>query len=102
MGKDALQRDRAKLDGKGGLIVPLEGSGEQMFHVVRDPEHQAAVDEVERTASEHAHEEEADPEAVETGLREEAYHWPRLVYPPIKRSGHVLMDTCHPSGMSCW
>ncbi len=33
-------------------------------------------------------------------LRKEAYDWPRLVFPPLKRSGHVVMDTCHPSGKS--
>ncbi len=67
---------------------------------MRDPEHQAAVDEVEKTAVEHAHEAEADADAVEEGLRAEAYYWPRLVYPPLKRNGHVVMDTCHPSGES--
>merc|ERR1711964_672446 len=24
--------------------------------------------------------------------------WPRLVLPPLKRGGHVIMDACHPSG----
>lgn len=31
-------------------------------------------------------------------LRTEAYTWPRLVAPPIKRSGHVVMDACCPNG----
>lgn len=45
------------------------------------------------------HEETAEDEKVMTAaLRNEAYHWPRLVFPPLKRTGHVVMDTCHPSG----
>jgi ribosomal protein RSM22 (predicted rRNA methylase) len=37
---------------------------------------------------------------MQAALRGQAYQWPRLVYPPMKRSGHVVMDTCHPSGES--
>ncbi|KAJ9118646.1 hypothetical protein QFC22_003866 [Naganishia vaughanmartiniae] len=37
-------------------------------------------------------------EEMQHELRAQAYQWPRLVYPPLKRSGHVIMDTCHPSG----
>lgn len=39
-------------------------------------------------------------EEIQDALRSQAYQWPRLVYPPLKRSGHVVMDTCHPSGTS--
>ncbi len=38
--------------------------------------------------------------AMVTRLREEAYHWPRLVAPPLKRSGHVVMDACCSNGWS--
>jgi ribosomal protein RSM22 (predicted rRNA methylase) len=31
-------------------------------------------------------------------LRAEAHAWPRLVFPPLKRSGHVILDVCAPSG----
>ncbi|KAJ3088766.1 37S ribosomal protein S22 [Quaeritorhiza haematococci] len=27
-----------------------------------------------------------------------AYHWPRLVQPPLKRHGHVILDSCSSSG----
>ncbi|KAJ9110679.1 hypothetical protein QFC19_001508 [Naganishia cerealis] len=37
-------------------------------------------------------------EDMQSELRAQAYQWPRLVYPPLKRSGHVVMDTCHSSG----
>jgi len=39
-------------------------------------------------------------EEVELGLRGEAYTWPRVVAPPMKRAGHVILDTCFPDGMS--
>ena len=31
-------------------------------------------------------------------LRRDAYHWPRIVAAPLKRSGHVILDTCDPNG----
>jgi ribosomal protein RSM22 (predicted rRNA methylase) len=34
--------------------------------------------------------------SVEAALRAEAYQWPRLVFPPLKRSGHVVLDVCAP------
>lgn len=36
----------------------------------------------------------------ETGddIRLEAYNWPRLVFPPLKRSGHVILDGCTAEG----
>lgn len=38
---------------------------------------------------------------VEATLRQEAYGWPRLVFPPLKRSGHVILDSCTPEGKHC-
>ena len=40
-----------------------------------------------------------DPEEIEHLMKAEAFHWPRLVLPPLKKSGHVIMDVCGPSGM---
>jgi ribosomal protein RSM22 (predicted rRNA methylase) len=37
---------------------------------------------------------------VQETLRQEAYTWPRLVFPPLKRSGHVIIDVCHPNSES--
>ncbi|KLO20780.1 Rsm22-domain-containing protein [Schizopora paradoxa] len=31
-------------------------------------------------------------------IRNEAFSWPRLVFPPIKNSGHVILDSCTPEG----
>jgi hypothetical protein len=40
-----------------------------------------------------------DPGEIEDLMKAEAFHWPRLVLPPLKKSGHVVMDVCGPSGM---
>ncbi|KIO06885.1 hypothetical protein M404DRAFT_137276 [Pisolithus tinctorius Marx 270] len=37
----------------------------------------------------------ADPEET---LRREAYRWPRLVFPPLKKSGHIIIDACTAEG----
>ena len=42
--------------------------------------------------------EELTASELETVLRQEAYHWPRLVFPPMKKSGHVILDSCTPEG----
>ena len=35
---------------------------------------------------------------LETALRQESFNWPRLVFPPLKRSGHVILDGCTAEG----
>ncbi|OZJ05779.1 hypothetical protein BZG36_01299 [Bifiguratus adelaidae] len=39
-----------------------------------------------------------DAPAEEDELIRKAYHWPRIVAPPLKRSKHVIMDVCTPKG----
>lgn len=34
----------------------------------------------------------------EQRIRLEAYNWPRLVFPPLKRSGHIILDACTMEG----
>lgn len=36
---------------------------------------------------------------VERRLSLDAYGWPRLVLPPLKRSGHIILDGCTKEGM---
>ncbi|KAH9178851.1 Rsm22-domain-containing protein [Lactarius sanguifluus] len=38
------------------------------------------------------------PAEIDSLLKAESFHWPRLVFPPLKKSGHVVMDVCAPSG----
>lgn len=40
------------------------------------------------------------PENLEEALRLEAYNWPRLVFPPMKKNGHVILDGCTAEGTS--
>lgn len=35
---------------------------------------------------------------TEKSIRMEAYDWPRLVFPPLKKSGHVILDGCTKEG----
>lgn len=44
----------------------------------------------------------AEPESpsnLKEVLRSEAYGWPRLVFPPLKKSGHIIIDACTREGM---
>jgi hypothetical protein len=38
------------------------------------------------------------PSDLEEVLRSEAYGWPRLVFPPLKKSGHIIIDACTREG----
>jgi ribosomal protein RSM22 (predicted rRNA methylase) len=38
---------------------------------------------------------------VQAKLRLEAYQWPRLVFLPLKKGGHAILDACTVDGMSC-
>jgi hypothetical protein len=42
------------------------------------------------------------PAEIDSLLQAESFHWPRLVFPPLKKSGHVVMDVCAPSGTSAF
>lgn len=57
--------------------------------------HVIAITEPEKTVESH----DRDPEEIENLMKAEAFHWPRLILPPLKKSGHVIMDVCGPSGM---
>jgi ribosomal protein RSM22 (predicted rRNA methylase) len=37
---------------------------------------------------------------LEEALRLEAYSWPRLIFPPLKKSGHIILDGCTAEGES--
>ncbi|WRT64791.1 3-methyl-2-oxobutanoate hydroxymethyltransferase [Kwoniella shivajii] len=90
VGKEELARSRLKQDGRS-VLREIEGH-EGILEVVNLPEqeHVNEHDRVELDAE--------DKQKMQNGLREEAYSWPRLVAPPMKRSGHVTMDACCPDG----
>jgi len=39
------------------------------------------------------------PAELEEHLRQEAYRWPRLVFSPLKKSGHIILDSCTAEGI---
>jgi ribosomal protein RSM22 (predicted rRNA methylase) len=91
VGKEALEKEAGKREGKSELREVEGGGGE--FEMVSLSElasgHglDATVTEVGKTEAE-----------VDEELRMEAYTWPRVVAPPMKRAGHVILDTCFPDG----
>ena len=91
VGKEVLEKEAGKREGKSELREVEGGGGEFEMVALSDLSGQApgTVAEVGKT------EEEVDGE-----LRMEAYTWPRVVAPPMKRAGHVILDTCFPDGKS--
>ena len=57
--------------------------------------HTIASTHTEKTIESHSQE----PAEIENLMKAEAFHWPRIVFPPLKKSGHVAMDVCGPSGL---
>ncbi|TPX72656.1 hypothetical protein SpCBS45565_g00227 [Spizellomyces sp. 'palustris'] len=39
-----------------------------------------------------------DDQGLNTDMHTAAYAWPRIIAPPLKRDGHVILDWCGPSG----
>lgn len=86
------------------LKVPLREL--QLHH--ESEEAAAAAGEIPASEIETSIEEPLEPQAraeLEEALRLEAYSWPRLVFPPLKKGGHVILDGCttegEPSFTSC-
>jgi len=41
---------------------------------------------------------QAEVDELKATLRKEAVYWPRLIYPPLKKAGHVILDGCTEDG----
>ena len=73
-------------------------------HLFLDVDHQELADGEQASSHERKLSEATEDDyglisaEVTSALRQEAYSWPRLVFPPIKRSGHIILDVCHPQG----
>ncbi|KAJ3558994.1 hypothetical protein NM688_g608 [Phlebia brevispora] len=63
------------------LTTAVERSAEEM------PEQ--SIKDIERSLPE---------EELQSALRAEAYSWPRLIFPPLKKSGHIILDGCTAEG----
>ena len=58
-----------------------------MGYAEAEPRPESALEQVE------------SPSNLEEALRSEAYGWPRLVFPPLKKSGHIIIDACTRQGL---
>lgn len=92
VGREAAEKEAIKLEGKSELRE-VEGGEFEMVSLAnrsRDSSSSAKSSQTESQPAEHN----------EGVLRAEAYTWPRVVAPPMKRAGHVILDTCYPDGQS--
>lgn len=55
-------------------------------------------EEVEVTASQLS-DSTLSQEGLDAALRLEAYNWPRVVFPPLKKAGHIILDGCTTEGI---
>jgi len=91
VGKEALEKEAGKREGKSELREVEGGGGE--FEMV-------SLSDLSGHTPSTATEVGKTEEEVNGELRTEAYTWPRVVAPPMKRAGHVILDTCFPDGES--
>jgi hypothetical protein len=94
VGRRGLEKDLARLQ----QVPPSElvaGSDDVHFRTEtpEDIENSAHINEVLD-----ALDPEGSTESVRNALRREAYVWPRLIFPPLKKSGHIILDACTPQG----
>ena len=91
IGDEEAEKARVKKEGKS-MLQEVEGGEYEMVSLFPPSD---ANDQPEAGPSQHRLE-----TADGIALRDEAYSWPRLVAPPLKRSGHVVMDVCAATGAS--
>ena len=91
MGPISYEELQKETDRRTGLVLYPDTHANEEFIRAQEEDIQAA----EMTTGRVTPESLAD---IEDSLRKHAYHWPRLVFPPLKRSGHIILDSCTPSG----
>jgi hypothetical protein len=92
VGRGVLEKE-AKKTVVRELVV--HGENEHQHEEITADSDDAAVAE-HQSASNSADSQSA--EELQEALRLEAFGWPRLVFPPMKRSGHVILDSCTAEG----
>ncbi|WWC67921.1 3-methyl-2-oxobutanoate hydroxymethyltransferase [Kwoniella pini CBS 10737] len=90
VGKEEAEKIRLKNDGRS-VLREIEGH-EGVLEVVNLPEYENPESLLNLPID------QADRQQLELNLRKESFSWPRLVAPPMKRSGHVTMDACCSDG----
>ena len=69
------------------LELHVEGTGSDLHAQTEIPEDAGA-------------EPELSPSELQAQLRLEAYQWPRLIFSPLKKGGHAILDACTFEGVS--
>jgi len=100
--KEDMEKQRAKEEGKG-VLASVEGSGSEHVSYERIPIKEEAADSTSERLDSAENEAESSTSALDKAemvdhIRNEAYSWPRLVGPPLKKGGHIIMDVCAASG----
>lgn len=93
VGQRALEQEAAKASMR-----------ELQIHDERSPEDSCIQDpEQEHSTVSTQLDQKYDEEEIREAIRLEAFQWPRLVFPPLKRSGHIIIDGCTAQGtfISC-
>ncbi|KAH8099692.1 mitochondrial small ribosomal subunit Rsm22-domain-containing protein [Cristinia sonorae] len=86
------RREEAKLFQSKTAITELVLDGDYLA------EHRVEAQEDLGPAALEVSEPKLSPEELEAALRMEAYSWPRLVFPPLKKAGHIILDGCTQEG----
>ncbi|KAG8934616.1 37S ribosomal protein S22 [Tulasnella sp. 408] len=90
----AKAQEKSRMEEGGSAVVLEDEGGELHFH--RGSLRGAGGEVVAEPFVDHRtpEEERADNEY----MRLDSYTWPRVIYPPLKRSGHVILDSCTADG----
>ncbi|KAK7007022.1 3-methyl-2-oxobutanoate hydroxymethyltransferase [Favolaschia claudopus] len=91
VGRIGLAATAKKLEAQ----IPVK---ELQLHSESDPAQSEEQLVIESAEEDRTIEVPSTPAALDAALRLEAYNWPRLVFPPLKKSGHIILDGCTPEG----
>ncbi|KAF8587148.1 hypothetical protein K439DRAFT_1407953 [Ramaria rubella] len=98
--KEAERRVRWVVEEGGEPAAIVEEDDSAAIHAEEEEVEAAPVDGLQNEVDIQAGKEAGGLEVsvLEDLLRDESYSWPRINFPPLKRSGHVLIDACMPEG----
>ncbi|PPQ76992.1 hypothetical protein CVT25_014809 [Psilocybe cyanescens] len=88
IGKRAMEVSRFANEEMRELEVEVDETGAVLTTAAEMPTTEAIVDVDELE----------EPSGLQAALRKEAYNWPRLVFPPLKKPGHIILDSCTKEG----
>lgn len=99
VGREALEKEAEKEAKRKKVVRELVVHGEnehQHEELTTDSDATAAVEHQSASNSDLADSRSA--EELQEALRLEAFGWSRLVFPPMKRNKHIILDSCTAEG----